>query len=541
MPNCPKASILALVLLASLLQNLWAQDAACKRPIRFRITLGPEAISKATSGRLLVFMAESKNATPSSIEFVRDNGSVAAMEVEHLVPGQILDFNPDLKAYPRPFSRAGVATYQFTALLDPDHSYAYNGQSEGDLFGPVVTIENLNPSDTGEIVLTLNKRAEIKTQAVDTETLKFIEFQSPLLTRFWGRPVKMRAAVVLPPSFGQNTLRVYPAVYEVHGFGGNHIRAANRRVDQLKKLLGERRHMEMATILLDGSFPTGHHEFADSVNNGPWGQALTKEFIPYLEKKFRLIHKPYARFLTGHSSGGWSTLWLQITYPKYFGGTWSTAPDPVDLRSFSGINVTPSSSDNMYRKADGAPWNLVRQNGKLIATFEEFVKKEEVLGEYGGQLASFEWVWSPKGQDGHPMKLFNRETGEQDPFVQRAWQKYDIRLILEKSWNSLGPNLRGKIHVVCGTEDTFHLEEAVILFCDFLNGKGFGGACEMVPGRDHGNLYQSYKTYPNGLYARIVNEMEEQFKASERKLGTRNQNAARSQTQPATAAPGNSR
>ena len=535
MPKSLKTFILALGLLASIHSPVWGQDTTCKQPIRFRITLHQEATATATSGRLFVFASESKDLTPSS-QFTKDSW-VAAVEVDRFAPGQTIEFNPDLRAFPRPFSQAKAGTYQFMALLDPDHSYAYNGQNEGDLSGPVVTMEKLDPSDTGAIDLILNKRADAKATAVDTKKVKFVEFESRRLTEFWGRPIKMHAAVVLPPSFGRKPYRLFPAVYEVHGFGSNHILTANRRVDELIKAMLEGKRIEMVTILLDGSFPTGHHEFADSANNGPWGQALTKEFIPYLERQFRLIPKPYARFLTGHSSGGWSTLWLQVTYPTYFGGTWSTAPDPVDLRSFTGIDVTPTSTDNVYRKTDGSPRNLVRRNGKPVVSFEEFVRKEEVLGEYGGQLASFEWVWSPKGWDGRPMKLFNRQTGEQDPFVQKAWHKYDIRLILDSNWSSLAPKLRGKIHVICGTEDTFHLEEAAILLCDFLNKKGMTNACEMVPGRDHDNLYQSYKTYPNGLYARIAKEIESRFRANARKISSQSHSLTRGKTQNAAEAP----
>ena len=207
--------------------------------------------------------------------------------------------------------------------------------------------------------------------------------------------------------------------------------------------------------------------FADSVNNGPWGRALTEEFIPSLEKQFRLIPKTSARFLTGHSSGGWSTMWLEVNYPDVFGGTWSTSPDPVDLHSFTGIDATPGSTQNAYRTKDGRVLNLVRMNGKEIASVEQFAKAEEVQGEYGGQFASFEWVWSPKGPDGRPMKLFNRQTGELDLFVEKAWEKYDIRKIVESNWATLGPKLLGKVHLVVGSEDTFHLEEAAIMFCGF--------------------------------------------------------------------------
>ena len=127
-----------------------------------------------------------------------------------------------------------------------------------------------------------------------------------------------------------------------------------------------------------------------------------------------------------------------MSHPDFFGGTWSTAPDPVDLRSFTGIDATPGSTDNAYRERDGSPKQLVRRGGKFIVSIEEFARQEEVTGEYGGQFASFEWVWSPRGDDGRPMKMFNRESGELNQEVLKYWQNYDIRLILEKT----GPGSR---------------------------------------------------------------------------------------------------
>jgi S-formylglutathione hydrolase FrmB len=235
-----------------------------------------------------------------------------------------------------------------------------------------------------------------------------------------------------------------------------------------------------------------------------------------LEQHFHLVAKPYARFLTGHSSGGWSSLWLQVAYSDFFGGTWSTSPDPVDLRSFTGIDVTPGSTDNAYRRKDGSAKNLVRRNGRNLVSIEEFVKQEEVVGEYGGQFASFEWVWSPRGRDGRPMRMFNRVTGEQNPEVQKYWQRYDIRRILEANWGTLGPKLKGKLHVICGDEDTFHLEEAVKLLKKFFQGVHADAVCELVPGRDHGNLYAPYKAFPKGLDARIANEMYATYQRSKK-------------------------
>jgi hypothetical protein len=126
-------------------------------------------------------------------------------------------------------------------------------------------------------------------------------------------------------------------------------------------------------------------------------------------------------------------------------------------------------------------------------------------------MTSFEYVFSPKGPDGRPRRLFNRVTGEQDPTVQRAWQKYDIHHVLDESWPQLGPKLRGKLHVFCGGVDTFHLEEAVTRLCDFFKEHGSDAECEIVPGRDHFDLYRSYKTFPKGLDTRIDLEMKARF------------------------------
>src|SRR5262249_16025234 len=126
----------------------------------------------------------------------------------------------------------------------------------------------------------------------DTENIKLVEFQSPLLSKFWGRAITMRAGVVLPPNYGKDLKKTDAGVYQIHGFGGDHT-TAWRRGPHLVRDMSEGESPEMIHVFLDGSFPTGHHEFADSVNNGPRGKALTQEFIPHLEKQFRLAARPY--------------------------------------------------------------------------------------------------------------------------------------------------------------------------------------------------------------------------------------------------------
>jgi enterochelin esterase-like enzyme len=132
--------------------------------------------------------------------------------------------------------------------------------------------------------------------------VKAVLHKSTVLSDFWGRAITMRAAVVLPPGYNKDARRTYATVYHVHGFGGDHTGAWSQ-AGALTRAMSEGKQAEMVHVFLDGSFSTGHHEFADSINNGPWGRALTREFIPHLEKRFRLIARPNARFLTGHSSG----------------------------------------------------------------------------------------------------------------------------------------------------------------------------------------------------------------------------------------------
>jgi hypothetical protein len=44
----------------------------------------------------------------------------------------------------------------------------------------------------------------------------------------------------------------------------------------------------------------------NSPNLGPYDDALMQELIPAIEKRFRVISEPYARVVSGGSTGGWS-------------------------------------------------------------------------------------------------------------------------------------------------------------------------------------------------------------------------------------------
>ena len=244
----------------------------------------------------------------------------------------------------------------------------------------------------------------------------------------------------------------------------------------------------MIWVMLDESCPQGTHEFADSENDGPWGTALTTEFIPYLEKTYRMDAKPTGRFLNGHSSGGWATLQLQVNYPQIFGGTWSTSPDPSDFHDFTGINLYAPSA-NAYHSADGKPYPIMRDKGKVLATFEQFSRIEAVLGPYGGQVSSFDWVFSPRATGGGPVPMFDRATGVIDPAVVQYWHDhFDLANIVETTWAQRGAMLKGRIHLFVGTADTFYLDGAAHLFEARLAKLGAEPHFTYIPDRTHFDL-----------------------------------------------------
>ncbi|MBM3755081.1 MAG: enterochelin esterase [Acidobacteria bacterium] len=467
---------------------------AAASPAVFRIQLG-EGVSKGpVSGRVIVLIEKGLSKRRLAVGPIPGQTMITAKEVRGLAPGGFVEIDSDTPAFPIPLAELPTGENSAMAIFDPDHSFARDRQDSGDLFSD--TVEMRGDGTT----LVLNHVTPPKPQPPDTATVKLVDFESPALSKFWGRPIRMRAGVVLPA----NAAPPLPAVYHVHGFGDNHTEAW-READRYSASAFRAAH-----IYLDGSWITGHHAFADSVNNGPWATALVTELIPHIEKRFRLAAQPRGRFLMGHSSGGWSAVWLQVNYPDFFGGAWPTSPDALDFRSFSGIDFTPASTENPFRDATGAPRNLIRN----VMSFEEYWRFESVLGEYGGQLASFNWTFSPRGEDGRPESAFDPMTGSLNANALRHWERYDVAKILREKWPTLGPKLAGKIRLVVGGDDNFHLEKPAALFCELLASKGMNNACEFVPGRDHFDLFQPYKTYPDGLVKRIDNEMRAKWLAA---------------------------
>jgi hypothetical protein len=86
----------------------------------------------------------------------------------------------------------------------------------------------------------------------------------------------------------------------------------------------------------------------------------------------------------------------------------------------------------------------------------------------GGQWDIWEAVYSPVGPDGYPAPVWDPVTGVMDHAVAEAWRAYDLNYFMQQNWAALQPYLDGELTVTVGMMDTYHLEEAVYLFDEFV-------------------------------------------------------------------------
>ena len=240
-------------------------------------------------------------------------------------------------------------------------------------------------------------------------------------------------------------------------------------------------------IIVTFQHPTPYYDDSyavNSANNGPYGDAIMKELIPYIESHYRIIQQPYARVLTGGSTGGWESMALQLYHPDFFGGTWTLYPDPLDFRHFQLMDLT-KDTNAFYASRFTMPFNanstwqqspryMMRDNeGMPIRTTKDASWLEAVLGTHGRsgeQMDIFDAVFGPVGNDGYPVPLWDNLTGKIDSNAVNYAREhgYDLRYYLAKNWATLGPKLIDKLHVYVGDEDNFYLNLAVYEFQDFL-------------------------------------------------------------------------
>jgi hypothetical protein len=344
----------------------------------------------------------------------------------------------------------------------------------GDLYSDSSKVY-IDPARGGLVPLVLTRQIPAEQMPEDTEHVKYIKFPSRLLSQFHGRPMYLRVGVILPRDFDKEPGRRYPVRVKIGGYGTRFTlagRLMSNRSDFRDLWLTEGTP-RMIMLVLDGAGPYGDPYQVNSDNNGPYGDAVTQELIPFIEQRFRGVGQPYARFLDGASTGGWVSLALQVFYPDYFNGTWSQCPDPVDFRAYELINIF--EHDNAYVNQYGFERPSMRDvSGEVRFTLRHECQLENVLGLgnrwwiSGKDWCAWNAVFGSRGQDGYPKPLWDGKTGKIDHSVVEHWKKYDLRLLLEKNWSALAPSLRDKIHIWVGDADSYYLNNAVHLLNDSL-------------------------------------------------------------------------
>ncbi|MGB2906650.1 MAG: alpha/beta hydrolase-fold protein [Candidatus Aminicenantaceae bacterium] len=490
--------------------------------LQVEVSFSPEAHSDAITGRVYVVFADSDQREPRFQ--VSTNGvPFFGADIERLAPGEAAEFKGEEPGYPIEhmadlpagdyFVQGFVNIYTEFQRSDAHtlwmHKDQWEGQrwnrSPGNLYSDVVAV-HIDPREKKTIKLECASVVPPVTIPPDTPRVKRIKFQSAILSEFWGQPMYLGAVVLLPEGYDESPDRSYPVNYiqghfslrTPYGFvdpdSGSGSQRSGRGAGFTEYWLSDE-CPRMLAVTLQHPCPYYDDSYAvNSPNVGPYGDAIMQELIPHIEESFRIIQEPYARVLSGGSTGGWIALALQVFYPEFFGGTFSLCPDPVDFRYFQCIDIY--GDNNAYFKDFG--WRQVPTasdrdtSGITLLTSKQRNQYELVLGtrgRSGEQVDIFEAAYGPIGEDGYVKPLFDPRTGDIDPEVADYWREhFDLRHILERDWEKIGPLLEGKIHIYTGDMDTYYLNNAVVLLERFLEkteNPYYRGVIEYGDGKPH--------------------------------------------------------
>lgn len=547
--------ILGLILCFLLARPLPAQSSGPSVEITF-----PESLStKAFDGHILLGFSKTKDSEPrfQLDEMTASTAQFFGLDVDGWKPGSAVVIDSSSLGYPiKSLDLLPEGDYYVQAVLNIYETYHRadghvvklppdmgEGQQwnrkPGNIFNKPVLV-HFDPQHPEVIRLFLAEKIPAIQPPADTKYIKHIRVQSKLLTTFWGRPVYLGAIVLLPEGFETHPDAHYPLLVS-HGHFEDDWRffapepPKEFKGDELNFAQYAHRFYQdwtsgslpkMLILAIQHANPYYDDSYAvNSANVGPYGDAITQELIPAVEKQFRGIGQPWARALEGGSTGGWEALAQQVFYPDFFNGTYSFCPDPIDFRAYQLVNIY---EDNNAFYDEGAFGKVPRgemraPNGKILSLMEPAVRREEVMGTHGRSTEQFgiwQAVFSPVGADGYPKAIWDPATGAIDPQVAAYWKEhYDLRYIIERDLAKLGPKLAGKVHFAVGDMDTWYLNNAVHLMQQSLESakNPFRIAdFEFSPGKPHcyaggGDIstLQSYGTLYQRILPQIARHMTE--------------------------------
>jgi len=527
----------------------------------FVITFDAARGATPLDGRLLLLLSTDPAKEPRfQINDSPNSQIVFGVDVEDWKPAEARtmdETNPGIAGHPlRSLRELKPGEYTVQALLDRYETFHRAdghmlklptdrgegrvwSRAPGNLYSKPQTVR-IDPAKPGRIALALTEEIPPIPPPADTKYVKHIRIQSERLSKFWGRPIYLGAHILLPEGFDTHPEAHYPLMV-MHGHFPADIDgfrpmppdpdlkpdySERFRIHGYNRIEQEEGYRFYQTwtgpgfprfLVIEIQHPTQFYDDSYAVNSaniGPYGDAINYELIPEIEKRFRGIGAGWARFLYGGSTGGWEALAAKVFYPDLYNAAFIACPDPIDFRAFTTINIYEEK--NAYFIA-GTHTRVPRPGHRdyrdlPTATMEQMNLYELALGtktRSGQQFDIWEAVFSPVGGDGYPKRIFNKVTGEIDRTVAEYWREhYDLRHIMERDWATLGPKLRGKLHIYCGTLDNFYLNNAVKLTEEFLNNVTNPPAdAEVKYGVDCEHCWNGDPTLPNHISRLRYNTM----------------------------------
>jgi hypothetical protein len=507
-----------------------AASASCAQTkLRFEVSYTAQQSEKPLDGRLYVMLSTNGDKEPRfQITDEPDTQQFFGVDVGGLAAGKTAVVDQQAVGYPAlTLNCIPAGDYYVQGLLNIYQTYHLaNGHTvklppekgegqqwnkkPGNLYSKPQKI-HIDPAKDGSVRISLTEAIAPLPDPKDTKYIKHLKIQSELLTKFWGTPVSIGAIVLLPEGFDQHPEAHYPViVYQSHF--PRDFSLPFRETPPTPDLKGRRRMVAEYSYALYQDWTSGRlphviivelqhaNPYYDdsyavnSANVGPYGDAITQEVIPAVEKQFRGIGQGWARATYGGSTGGWEAAAMQIFYPTFFNDAFIACPDPIDFRAYQIVNLY-DDPNALWLESN---WGKVARpserqtDGAVLSTMDRMTRRELVLGTRGRSTEQFNiWqaVYSPAGDDGYPKPIYDPVTGVIDHDVSNYWKEhYDLRYILQRDWKTLGPNLVGKLHFAVGDEDTYYLNNAVHLMQDFLESTNYpyyAGDFDYGPGRPH--------------------------------------------------------